>query len=631
MKTQILKALGETGLQQAGAINAGLAANDRIKYAFSLLQMALEHAAHPKQSAPDLRQERLAAGIDDAALDVAVSGARSVGKQCRIPGANRLIQRIAEDTRLMAAPILSDRAPETGRRLEALLAALPVTHDDLLDPDTISAMTQAGKGGPDSLHRLVMDLHKQLNALQAGLAQETLDGAAAYGLEAADRPLVQAFMAGVNRTAPLKFHHPGLATTATRADGRLVIQNDIGTTDAHVIVIHVQGRTVSVTYSDVHAERLAFLQSMLAPRGFTWEAEQTGVLPQGSSFRLATGQLLTADDAACRADLTFLGARLVFLIDWNHARKALRGFLSGADRTALLAWAAETEIGHRAFLEQGGAELVNRAIEAVAGSAMRFGDRLCDVLGAAETTSFLRFVFRAATEGMLAGQSHRLIQDRVRVALAGQFSNEERQLLQRAAEHAGMVFDLATLVCSGVQDDAAHRTRRARHARRIEHDADEIVADTREAVRRRPDHGAYLPLLEAADEAANLLEDSAFLLDLDTLEGKPLGALQQLADLLVAAAQEWVRAVGHAGQIGRAAGGADTEEFLAAIARIGALEHEADDAQRRLAASAIQHAGDFRQLHLFAAIGDRLEAASDALKHASLILREQVLEHMVDG
>ncbi len=41
-----------------------------------------------------------------------------------------------------------------------------------------------------------MDLHKRLNAMQAALAEETLDGAAAYGLAEADRPLVAAFMAG---------------------------------------------------------------------------------------------------------------------------------------------------------------------------------------------------------------------------------------------------------------------------------------------------------------------------------------------------------------------------------------------------------------------------------------------------
>jgi hypothetical protein len=42
-----------------------------------------------------------------------------------------------------------------------------------------------------------------------------------------------------------------------------VIQNDIGTTDAHVIVIHVQDLTTSVTYTDVHPERLAFFQELL--------------------------------------------------------------------------------------------------------------------------------------------------------------------------------------------------------------------------------------------------------------------------------------------------------------------------------------------------------------------------------
>ncbi len=632
MKTQILAALGEDGLQHASALNAGLAANDRVKYAFSLLQMALEHARHPEQPATNLKRERLAAGIDDTDLDAAVSSARAVGKECRIPGAARVMERIADDMRLMAAPVLDE--PGIGDRLKTLLAARPGAKDDLVEPGAISAMTQVGPQdgqGPDSLHRLVMDLHKRLNALQATLAQEILDGAAAYGLDAADRPMVSAFMAGVNRTLRLKFGHPGLATTATRAGGRLVIQNDIGTTDAHVIVIHVQDRLVSVTYTDVHAERLAFFQSMLKPRGFSWEAGKTAVLAAGSPFYLATGQVQAADDESCRGDLEFLGSRLVFLIDWNRARKQLRGFQRGPDRVALLSWAAETETGHRGFLEQGGAVLVNRAIEATAGSGMRFGDRLCDVLGDAETANFLQFAFRAATDGMLAAQSHALIQDRVRVALAGQFKNEERQLLDRAAEHAGLIFELATLVRDGVQDDAAHRTRRARRAQRFEHDADQIVADTREAVRRRPDYAVFLPLLEAADEAADALEDAAFLLDLDPLEGKALGALQDLADLVATAAQEWVKAVGHAGQIGRAPGAAETEDFLAAIARISALEHEADDAQRSLAASAVKHAGDFRQLHLFAAVGDKLEDAADAFKHASLILREQILEHVIDG
>ncbi len=578
-----------------------------------------------------MKRERIACGVDDQGLDGAAAGARMVGKACSVPGAARILQRIADDMRVMAAPALAGKPDEFAARLDRLLAALPKAENDSLDPAAVSAMMQAGQGGADSLHRLVMDLHKRLNAMQAALAEETLDGAAAYNLADADRPLVLAFMAGVNRTAKLKFNHPGLAATATRAGGRLVIQNDIGTTDAHVIVIHVEGLAVSVAYTDVHAERLAFFQDMLKSQKVVWEKDRTDVLGAGTAFYLATGRVEAADEQACRDYLTFLGSRLVFLIDWNRARKQLRGFLRGADRLVLLRWAADAEIGHRGFLELGGARLVNQAIEAVAGSAMHFGDRLCDVLGDAPTLDFLRFVFRTATEGLLSGQSGALIHDRVKVTLAAHFSNEERQLLRIGADHAGIIFELASLARDALQADRDGAGKRARRARGFEHDADALVVAAREAVARRPDYAVFLRLLQTADDAADELEDAVSLIGLDALQGEPLEALQILADLLVEAAQEWIKALGHASQIGRAAGDAETEDFLTAIDRIGALEHQADDAQRALTASTVQHARDFRQLHLFSAIGDRLEEAADALKHASLILHEHVLGDVIYG
>jgi HPt (histidine-containing phosphotransfer) domain-containing protein len=226
MKTQILAALGENNLQPAARINAALAANDRVKYVFSLLQMALARAEHPDQPAPGLKRERIACGIDDSDLDTVVKEARMIGKSCRVAGAARVVARLADDMRLMAAPVLATDPDALAARLDALLAALPTGSDDLLDPDAILQITQVGDGHADSLHRLVMELHKRLNTMQAALAEESLDGAAAYNLIEADRPMVSAFMAGLNRTAKLKFNHPGLATTATRADGRLVIQND---------------------------------------------------------------------------------------------------------------------------------------------------------------------------------------------------------------------------------------------------------------------------------------------------------------------------------------------------------------------------------------------------------------------
>jgi uncharacterized protein Yka (UPF0111/DUF47 family) len=631
MKTQILAAIGEKGLQPAASVNAALAANDRIKYVFSLLQLALAHAEHPEQPASTLKRERIACGIDDPDLDAIVERARMVGKSFRVAGAARIIARIADDTRLMAAPVLAVRADGLTARLDGLLKALPGGIDDLLDPEAISAMTHAGRDNADSLHRLVMDLHKRLNAMQVELAEETLDGAAAYGLTASDRPLVSAFMTGLNRTAKLKFEHPGLATTATRASNQLVIQNDIGTTDAHVIVIHVRDLVVNVTYTDVHAERLAFFQDMLKPQAVTWEKQQAAVLAAGAPFFMATGRFEAADADGCRSYLEFLGSRLVFLIDWNRARKQLRGFLRAQDRLTLLRQAAETEVGHRGFLELGGARLIYHAIEQAAGSSMHYGDRLCDVLGDSETLDFLGFVFRAATEGLLSGQSHMLIRDRIRVALATHFSNEERQLLRLAADHAGLIFEIASLMRDGLQAGAEGAGKRARRAGRHEHDADLIVRETRDAVRRRPEHGVFGMLLEAADDAADELEDAVFLLDLDELQGKPLEALQLLADVLLEASQEWIKALGHAAEIGRAASHAETEDFLAAVDRIVALEHQADEAERALTASAVKHARDFRQLHLFTAIGDRLEAAADAFRRADLILREHVLTDVIDG
>jgi hypothetical protein len=115
------------------------------------------------------------------------------------------------------------------------------------------------------------------------------------------------------------------------------------------------------------------------------------------------------------------------------------------------------------------------------------------------------------------------------------------------------------------------------------------------------------------------------LLGLDALQGTPLEPLQILADLLAEATHKWITALGHATQIGPCGKWGRDGRFLTAIDRITAIEDRADDAEHAFAATAVRHAQDFRQLDLFSAIGAKLEAAADALKQASLILREHVL------
>ncbi len=651
MKTAVLEVIGETALQWAAQLDAALSANDRIKYLLSLLQMALSQADHPEQAPESLTRERVACGIEDVGLDDIVGTSRREGSRYRLPGAAQLMARIARDIRMMASPVIVARGAddELARRLDAILAALPDATDDLVDGIAVAAMTRVGNGKSDSLHQLVMDLHKALNALAVGLSEEKLEGASVYGLQAEDRPRVAAFMAGVNRTAPLKFDHPGLSCTATRSAGRLVIQNDIGATDAHVIVVHVQGLQAILTYTDIHPQRVRFLRQLLSRFAVTWSGERSqrqAGLAGGAAFVLITGQFTAKDASELYSYLEFLGSRLVFLIDWNRARKQLRSFLPGAQRNELLLWAAEAEVGHRGFLELGGARLVNEAIEATGGSAVHFGDRLCDVLGEPATHSFLRFVFRACSEGLRTRQSLGLIRDRVRADLAAHFSNEGKRLLRLAADHAGLVFEIATLVHDGVESatsGADRFGRMAQRARSFEHDADQLVSAVRDAVRRRNDQSPWLGLIEAADDAADELEETAFLIQLlggTEFAREALEALARLAEVLVTAAQEWVKTLAHAAHVAKPswsesrAGTSlhdDMDDFLTAVDRLGRLEHEADDAERALTSVAVQHAHDFRQLHLYAEMGRSLEEGADALKRAGLLVREHVLGRVLGG
>jgi uncharacterized protein Yka (UPF0111/DUF47 family) len=639
MKAQILDALGETSLDRSTQLNTALAANDRLKFYFSLLQMSLAHADDCEQSPVSLKAERLACGIEDPRLDETIAASRREGRHYVVPNCAGLLRKMAQDLRIMAEPLAAQGAFQD--RLKRLVSSLPKPQDDAIEGAVVHSITQAGRAGADSIHQLVMDMHKALNAMQSQIADERLDGASVYGIEADDRPLIAAFMAGLNRTAPLKFDHPGLATTATRAGKILVIQNDIGTTDAHVIVIHVEGLVVEITYSDVHPERVEFLRNILRRFKATWgedRTRQSPALAEGATFYLAAGRFEAKDRAELLAYLDFLGSRLVFLIDWNRARKQLRGFLRGPQRDAALAWAADSEVGHRAFLELGGARLINEAIESVGGSAMHFGDRLCDVLGDEPTQAFVQFVLRAAMEGLREHQSPTLIEERLHTELQTHFRSEGSRLLRIAGDQAGLILEIASLLSDGIRSigsdpDVDRYVKMAKRARRFEHDADQLVVSVREAVRRRSEYTPLFRLVETADDAADELEEAVFLMELlaeSKAEGEALQALGSLADLLVETAREWIKALSHAAgtyspPTGLPGARRDTDDFLIAIDRMCELEHSADNAERALIRASVQRARDFRQLHMYAEMGRSLEAASDALKWSGLIARDHLL------
>jgi len=646
MKTQILEAIGEKELNRSAQIQAALAANERIKCYLSLLQLAVARADHPEQPTDSLRAECMASGINGRSLDSLMTQSRREQGRYRLPGCQAIIKRIEDDLHVMAAPVLTKmngREAKFAERLERVFAVFPEIQDDLIESKVIDNLTCAGRGEGDSLHQIVMDLHKALNTMQAELTEEHLDGASVYRIEDKDRPIVAAFMAGLNRTAQLKFNHPGLATVATRVGDHLIIQNDLGTTDAHVIVIHVDGMRVQVTHTDIHAERIHFMREMLKPYAVSWGEEQTKLAdsdPAAVGFRLVTGRFDAKDLGELLNYLTFLASRLVFLIDWNRARKDLRSFLRGKDRIALLAWAAEAEVGHRGFLELGGAKVINRAIEETRDSAMHFGDRLCDVLGDESAMEFMKFVFRATMEGLRDHQSPGLIQDRIHAELQAHFSSEGKRLFQLASEQAAMIFEIATLLRDDIRniqsgDHKGASREVAERARVYEHSADQLVVASHEAIRKRPEYTMLFRLLETADNAADELEEVAFLMDLlvsSEKSGDVLEELIALVDLLLEAAQEWVKALSHASHIDKSKGMIAPEnvrDFLTAVDALFALEHRADEAERALTYAAVQKARNFRQLHIYSKIADSLEEASDALKWAGLMAREYLLGNML--
>ncbi len=140
-----------------------------------------------------------------------------------------------------------------------------------------------------------------------------------------------------------------------------MLQNDIGENDAHVLVLKVEDRAITLSYSDLHAVRFDFFKTLLAPLGMQWEevvARIDATLNAGRPYTFGTGRLACDDDAQLDAALEAIGANLVFLIDWNRARKRLLPFVGKRAAIAVLLDAARAGFGHMAWLKAGGETLI---------------------------------------------------------------------------------------------------------------------------------------------------------------------------------------------------------------------------------------------------------------------------------
>ena len=640
-KIEIVERLGEQAVLLPTLLAEALAANDRIKLGLSLLQEAVRRARHPDQKPRSFETERRSAGLADAQFDTTVSGARSISSnRMLVPGAKALLASLDGDLSTMLVPlqcVAGDTSNALNDRLVAIRTAMPAAENDEIAIRDIDAMTSASRGNADSLHLLVMDAHRAINRLAADTAIETIDGARVHHVEAIDRNRIKAFMAGLNRTAPLAFGHPGLGTTAARTGTRLTIQNDIGTTDAHVLVVHVEDKFVTVTYTDVHRVRAKFFMSLFEDKGIQWsplEEQDARGLGEEDVFYLVTGRFEATDETALETFLAFLGSRIVFLIDWNKGRKALQTFVGKAAAADILTWAANHDYGHRAFLELGGIDLVFEAIRRVASGHIPYGARLDETLGTSESADFLRRVLRQTSDGLLAGRSARLIRDEVQADLSQLFETAESAVLTVLVRHLGLSRMLACNIMEVFAPDGlapeSERGALASKAKRIEEKADRLTVSAREICERVHDAKQLRLVVDEVENVTDVLDECAFLLSLVPNTGDA-GSLEQLAELsgiVIEGISQLVRALEAASRLPQGYR-SDAADALQAIDAVVLNERRADVAERE-AFSAFMGSptADARGLVLRLEIARALETATDHLAHAALSLRDRVLEEL---
>jgi len=634
----VIEQIGERGLLLPERIAYGLAANDRARYYLTLLQTAAAHAQAAGQPFSNLRVQREASGVSDAALDhvIEASGSRGNSMIC-IPGVGAIIDRLFHELRRMLAalqlagaaqPQMEERLAVYQHRLEDLQAIVPAALDDIVSERTISSFISTTRNGHDTLHQLIVDLHGELSRLQSAAPSELVHGATTYGLTDRDRGILRAFTAGVNETAPLKFDHPGLSTMAARDGAVLSIQSDLGAASPPLVVIHIEELAVTVTYADIHRARIRFFQTLLEPYHLTWMPDAPA---PGGEYWMAIGKYAAEDRERLERCLRFVGSRLVFLIDWPRARKRLSRLVGTAEAVSLLKWAADHDIGHRAFVQIDGGRLIETAFERAVPTGTRFGARLADIVGAQAARSFLMSVLTNACVSLKAGQSRRLLEDKIEAELLRYLDAPDRHVLSGIAEHATMIAALVERVRRFLLQ---HRDRPLRDdegaadiARTWTQRADDLLRRARASVDAADEGREFTQVLGDASAVAGVLEDTLFLMRLlpDAVEAGTLSLLDELGDTVSAAARSYVRCLQAGQDLSRSSDRTDVDGFLSIVDRLVDSGRDATRTRRAVTERLVRSAAASHDLFVVVGIAEGLERAAVLLARCASIVRDSVL------
>lgn len=638
-KDKAVANLGKNSLLMPAWIKAALAANDRIKLCLSLLQAAEQHARSPDSPLINWNSEfSKLDGEDLSWLKDLCTTAYINSDALHLKEQGKFIELLAEDMRIMSRPIcdvdIQENSEITTLRNQWLEKLKDLSQEDGLKRDAIQKLTHGDRKIGNSFHLLVMDLHKKLNELSYAMSTENIDGAYVWQIQDSDRPLIKAFMRGLNRTAPLKFSHPGLGTAVTRDGNKLLIQNDIGTNDVHVLVVEVIDHTIALTYSDLHKNRFDFFRNSLEDYGYQWEVFDPIIsdgLNEGKPYWVGNAKFHASSNDELENKLDAIASRIVFVIDWNRARKRLQHFVSKPIAIEILKIAAKKNWGHMGWLMAGGEQLIYRTLQAVDTEAFRIGERLEDILGEKGSQDLLLELLQISSEKLLQNLPVSLIADEARM-LVIKMLNQRTFEFDLISEHASYCHALAQALCNLLEGQDTFEVYAAK-AKDWEHKADQILVEARQRAERQSRWEPIAKLLVVADDIADTLEEAIFIFQLtltSPLSGLPnqlLNHITALANTTLEAIQDQLKAIEVARHLSNQEP-TDSDELLQTLWQIIRAEQYCDNLLRECRVSAVQELHN-RPIEYSLAndLANTIESASDSLLTASFGLREFVFSN----
>lgn len=644
IKNKILFDLGEKRIILPDLIKEGLIANDRVKYFFTLLQSAKLKVLSQKDITTGLLGEREKAKIEDANYDDILECCILIRENTiYIPGLQRILKEIYKCITIMIKPleltIEAEKSKGYVNRFSLMQNTLLTNYNDIIDFEVIDSIISADRRVRDTPHLLVMDLHKELNNLLSLITLESIDGANVFDIKEQNTFIIKAFMKGINRTAKLKFDHPGLGTTATQIGEKIVIQNDIGETDAHVIVISIENNTINITYTDIHFNRVIFFQSILDKFAINWGSATTkeDTKFESSIYYIVNGLYSAKNREDLKNFLDFLGSKIVFMIDWNRARKKLQRFISKKRAIELLKWAADNEIGHMAFLVLGGEKIIYEVLSTLSTNTNIINGKLDEILGDKESFEALKTVLSIACEGLLKNKSQPVIYDEIKAELSKYLKGMEELLIDYISEIACYIYDLASMIRDSLlMVNSPHFieiiNKNSEIAKILERDADNVVIKVRKLVEKNQQFIFFSKLVVQIDDVADYLEESAFHLTL--LQDKfvfmeAFAYLQELSEKVVYASMELIKIIEILTDIKSKNLRDDISDFLESIQFIRTIEQTTDVIDRTIKKILIKKCSDFKEYLPMSEVSYRLEKSGDAFMYVAEMLYSYIMSEII--